>query len=326
MEVPDTIPGGIPPLSELLGWTIDYLIAGATHMEATADRWEDVFLSMWRDVHTVDWQGETAEAARLRLTSDKTQVSHGAEKLRAGANVARSGASDVLSAQNQLRYVIEDAHEAGFSVYEDCTAEDNAVGGGVARQAEAKQFATKIYSRARNLVGVDRQVSHRLNQTVGDIGNYFNFNEADNPTGRGPKIHLVDHKTSGDDASIRNSDDVRRRVDPLPPGKHPNVKVLDTPEEIRHLYEELTKNATSVPSGSYPGEWQVLEDGTKIGFRSDSKFGGPTTEIWYPGSKDSVDVHLRDRPEKETLGIGALIITLIAGLGSLATAPHLVGH
>lgn len=314
-------------MSELLGWTIDHLIAGATQMEATADRWETIFMSMSRDVHTVDWHGEAADAARLRLTSDKTQVSLGAEKLRAGANVARAGASDVLSAQNQLRYAIEDAQQAGFNVYDDCTVEDIDAGGGATRQAQAKELATKIYSRARHLVGVDKQVSHRLNQTVGDIGNYFNFDEADNPaTGRKPEVHLVDHKTGGDSGSIRNSDDVHRRVDLLPPGKNRRTKVVDTNEEIRLIYEQLTENATRIPSGTYTGEWQVLEDGTKIGYRPNSEFGGSTVDIWYPGENKPWGIHLRERPEKEPLSIGALIITLIAGLGSLATAPHLVGH
>ncbi|MEB3031297.1 hypothetical protein KV113_06965 [Mycolicibacter sp. MYC340] len=322
------MPGEIPPLSELLAWTTDHLIAGATDMDATADRWETVFIGMSKDLRSAGWEGESATGARIRIASDHTQVSEGAEKLRAGATVARSGASDVLSAQNRLRYAIEDANEAGFNVYENCTVEDTTGRGGAARHAQAEQFATDIYGRAKHLVAVDIQVSRRISQTTGDVGNYFNFHEEDGSGNRGkPKIHLVDHKTGGDDpSSIHNSDDVHRKVDPLPPGRHPNVKVLETSEQIRQLYDELTQNATPIPPGSYPGEWKVLEDGTKIGFRTDSKFGGPTTEVWYPGSKDSVDIHLRDRPAKEPISIGALIITLIAGLGSLATAPHLVGH
>ena len=94
--------------------------------------------------------------------------------------------------------------------------------------------------------------------------------------------------------SVHNSQDVHNIVDPLPPGEHPGVKVLPTPEQIRDLYNQLTQNATPLPPGSYgygQGEWAVLPDGTKIGYRPTSKFGGPTTEIWYPdGTK--TDVHL----------------------------------
>lgn len=94
--------------------------------------------------------------------------------------------------------------------------------------------------------------------------------------------------------SVHNSQDVHDIVDPLPPGEHPNVKVLPTPEQIRGLYDQLTQNATPLPTGGYGygrGEWAQLPDGTKIGYRPDSKFGGPTVEIWYPG-EPKVDVHL----------------------------------
>jgi hypothetical protein len=190
----------LPPLSELLAWTTDHLIDGSAYLEATADRWETIFTSMWQDVHTIDWEGQAADAARTRLTSDRTQVSGGSDKLRAGAKIARAGAPDVLSAQNRLRYAIEDAAGAGFVVYDDCTVEDTQVGGGADRQAQAAQFATEIYSRAKNLVGVDSHVSQRLNETVGDIGNYFNFDESDG-TGAGDAadehnngVQLVDHR------------------------------------------------------------------------------------------------------------------------------------
>jgi hypothetical protein len=186
MDLGGDISGGLPPLSELLAWTTHHLIDGATCMEGTADRWESIFTGMWQDVHTIDWQGETADATRARLTSDKNQVSGGAEKLRAGARVARPAASDVLSAQNRLRYAIEDAAEAGFNVYDDGSVEDTQVGGGADRQIQAQQFATTIYSRAKHLVGVDTHVSRRLNDTVGDIGNYFVFDEPDG-------VQLVDY-------------------------------------------------------------------------------------------------------------------------------------
>ncbi|WP_158019442.1 hypothetical protein [Mycolicibacter sinensis] len=70
-----------------------------------------------------------------------------------------------------------------------------------------------------------------------------------------------------------------------------------TPEQIRIFYENLTENATRVPGPpSYPGEWQVLEDGTRIAYRENSKFGGPTIEIQYPDG-EKVDIHLEERPK-----------------------------
>lgn len=96
--------------------------------------------------------------------------------------------------------------------------------------------------------------------------------------------------------SVHNSHDVHRIVDPLPPGRHPDVKTLPTPAEIRRLYEQLTENGKPLPPGTYNGEWAVLEDGTRIGYRPNSKWGGPTVEIWYPG-EPKVDVHLPEREE-----------------------------
>lgn len=97
--------------------------------------------------------------------------------------------------------------------------------------------------------------------------------------------------------SVRNSKDVHRIVDPLPPGKNPGVKTLPTPDEIRRLYEQLTENGKPIPSGTYPGERSLLEDGTEIKYRPTSKWGGPTVEIRYSDGT-SVDVHLPERAEK----------------------------
>lgn len=98
--------------------------------------------------------------------------------------------------------------------------------------------------------------------------------------------------------SVNNAKDVHAKVDPLPPGRQPHVKVLKTPEQIRLFYEQLTENATRVPGPpTYPGEWQVLEDGTRIAYRENSKFGGPTIEIQYPDGKN-VDIHMEERPKR----------------------------
>jgi hypothetical protein len=77
-----------------------------------------------------------------------------------------------------------------------------------------------------------------------------------------------------------------------------SVKVLPTAAAVEALYAELTRNGTSLPSGTYKGEWQVLPDGTKIGFRPDSKSGGPTVEIWNPDGSKMWDVHIGDPPKR----------------------------
>ncbi|UQX11726.1 hypothetical protein [Candidatus Mycobacterium methanotrophicum] len=102
---------------------------------------------------------------------------------------------------------------------------------------------------------------------------------------------------------MQNAQDVHKIVDPLPPGEHKGVHVLPTPQQIGDLYDQLTENATQIPSGNYGkglGKWAVLDDGTKIGLRPDSKWGGPTVEIWDPGDRiPSVSVHLPERSTPE---------------------------
>jgi hypothetical protein len=97
---------------------------------------------------------------------------------------------------------------------------------------------------------------------------------------------------------VQNAQDVHKIVDPLPPGENKGVKVLPTPQQIEDLYNQLTENATPLPPGTYGkglGKWASLPDGTRIGYRPTSEWGGPTVEIWYPDGK-KVDVHLPERP------------------------------
>lgn len=94
--------------------------------------------------------------------------------------------------------------------------------------------------------------------------------------------------------SVQNAQDVHNIVDPLPPGERKGVKVLPTPEQIANLYNQLTQNATPLPTGTYGkgfGKWASLPDGTRIGYRPESESGGPTVEIWYPDGRET-DVHL----------------------------------
>lgn len=99
--------------------------------------------------------------------------------------------------------------------------------------------------------------------------------------------------------SVHNADDVHSRVDPLPPGRNPKIsKQLNTPAEIWELYRELTENATPLPlKPGYKGEWQILEDGTRIGIRTESGSGGVTIDIVYPdGEKMKVHLPMEKRP------------------------------
>jgi RHS repeat-associated protein len=64
----------------------------------------------------------------------------------------------------------------------------------------------------------------------------------------------------------------------LEPGNNPGVYVVDSPEELQQIYDELSSGGKPV-SSSYPGEEVQLADGTRVGIREASKTGGPTIDI-----------------------------------------------
>jgi hypothetical protein len=75
-------------------------------------------------------------------------------------------------------------------------------------------------------------------------------------------------------------------------GASPKVREVDSPQEVRGIYEEITTGSEPVEDvGSYKGEKRRLPDGTEIGVRDESKSGGVTIDITSPkGTR--VKVHL----------------------------------
>ena len=85
----------------------------------TADQWEDVFLQMRNQSHSLPWRGAGGDALRQRISADLSVVSGKADKLRQAAGIARNGASDINAAQRSALYAVADAQNAGFDVGED---------------------------------------------------------------------------------------------------------------------------------------------------------------------------------------------------------------
>jgi hypothetical protein len=128
---------------------------------------------MWQDLHTVDWQGEAADAERARAGADKDKVRPVAADLRVGARIAREGASNELVAQSSLRYAVEDAWDAGCNVYDDYTVKDAGTAVTVeeqaARQAQAEALAGNIRHQAVRLVSLDQQIGERITATTASV-------------------------------------------------------------------------------------------------------------------------------------------------------------
>jgi hypothetical protein len=161
---------GSPTLSELLSWSTEHLIEGADYWNRTADRWDSAFAEVEQQIRASEWAGSGFDAATGRAYIDKVKVANTAEGLRGGASIAWQGASDISAAINRLRYVVEDAHDAGFDVYDDFTVTSRRTDTTAAQRARAESFAADIRYRAAQLVACDQQIGSRITTAVGHIG------------------------------------------------------------------------------------------------------------------------------------------------------------
>lgn len=183
-------------LSQIRAWSTDHLTNAAGYWTQTADRWEDTFLTMRNQSHAIAWQGAGGDALRQRTGADLTLVSGKADQLRQTAGIARSGASDITSAKQRVLYAVEDAQNAGFTVGEDLSVSYTDRGGTAAeqaaRQAQAEQMASEIWSRAAQLEAADAKIAGQLTGTAQGFASAPTA-----PASGGSGIQLVDFKQDG---------------------------------------------------------------------------------------------------------------------------------
>lgn len=184
-------------LSQIRSWSTEHLTNAAGYWTQTADHWEDAFLTMRNQSQSVTWHGAGGDALRRRTGADLSLVSDKADQLRQAAGIARNGASDISSAKQRVLYAVEDAQNAGFDVGEDLSVSYADHGGTAAeqaaRQAQAEQMASEIWSRAAQLEGADAKVAGQLTGSV----NGFAASAPTAPTQGGNGIQLVDFKQDG---------------------------------------------------------------------------------------------------------------------------------
>ncbi|VBA54959.1 hypothetical protein LAUMK142_04885 [Mycobacterium pseudokansasii] len=75
-------------LSQVRAWSTEHLIEAAGYWTKTADQWEDVFLRMRNQSHTLVWEGAGGDALRQRTGADFAVVSAKAEQLRQASKIA----------------------------------------------------------------------------------------------------------------------------------------------------------------------------------------------------------------------------------------------
>lgn len=178
-------------LSQIRGWSTAHLTDAAGYWSQTADRWDDTFLTMRNQSQSIPWKGAGGDALRQRTGADYTFVSGKAAELRQAAGIARSGASDISVAKQRALHAVEDAQTAGFDVGEDLSVSYTDHGGTVAeqaaRQAQAEQMASEIWTRAAALEGADGKVAGQLTAATAGLSD-LNFPPAHNGSG----VELVD--------------------------------------------------------------------------------------------------------------------------------------
>jgi hypothetical protein len=150
----DAATGSFPSLSELVSWPTEHLTEAADYWAVAGNRWYEVFNQIWRDSLSVDWRGNGAEALRTRTHADNIKVGGSVDQLHEAATTARAGASDLYAARSRVRYVVEDARDAGFDVSEDLSVTDLSAGGSpaarAARQAQVKHSPATSVSAPGN--------------------------------------------------------------------------------------------------------------------------------------------------------------------------------
>ena len=162
-------------LSQIRAWSTQHLTDAAAYWTQTADRWEDAFLTMRNESHSIAWKGAGGDALRQRTTADLSVVTGKADLLRQAARIACSGASDISAAQRSVLNAVADAQSAGFDVGEDLSVSYADHGGTAAqqaaRQAQAEQMASEIWSRAKQLDGTESKVAGQLTAATAGLGN-----------------------------------------------------------------------------------------------------------------------------------------------------------
>ena len=112
----------LPGLSQINAWDTAHLGAAAASWTTTAETWEDAFTTVYRQAPFpggTAWEGDAADAAVLRVGSDRLTVLGAVDALHDAASVARSGASDIQAARQVVIAAVREAQAAGFTVGAD---------------------------------------------------------------------------------------------------------------------------------------------------------------------------------------------------------------
>jgi hypothetical protein len=195
----------LPGLSQIHAWDTEHLEAAATHWTTTAHTWEDAFTKVYQEAQCpggTPWDGEAADAAVLRVGTDRLQVLGAVDSLHTAASVARNGASELQAAKQLALEAVAQAQASGFTVGEDLSVTSPPISAlpavQVARQAQAQALAANIRSRAAALAGLDQQVAGQITTATAGLSG-IQFGQSPILPGQPPKngrgpVQSVDYR------------------------------------------------------------------------------------------------------------------------------------
>jgi hypothetical protein len=159
----------LPSLSQIRAWDTYHLADAATDWRTAADHWEETFSHVAHQMPApggIPWEGNGAEAAQLRASTDLVKVRGLADSVRSASTVAANGADEIYAARQSVLYAVEDAEGAGFTVGEDLSVTSRHPGGPpavqAARQAQAAAFAADIRGKAAAMTATDQEVAAKV--------------------------------------------------------------------------------------------------------------------------------------------------------------------
>jgi len=290
-----------PSLSQLLAWSTEHLTEAADFWTSAGDRCYYVANQVWRDSLAVDWQGVAADALRSDTHADMLTTSAVADQLHAAGKVARRGASDLSAAHSRIRYAVDDARAADFTVTEDLSVTDRLTAESpaqrTARQVQAHAFAMDIRQRAMQLVGLDEEVAGKIITAVAGIRTAFPQNTIAGAPPKSNLVRAVDWKQ--DPAPVPppslGADDIRRVLEKLPRGNKSDIREVRSQEDLDNLWKWMRAQGVerSEGYGKLPGEMRQLPDGTIVGRREAAgSTKMPALDIRVPDGGGYLKVHI----------------------------------
>ncbi len=167
---------GVPSLSQLQGWTPDYLTEAADHWKRSAVIWSEAYDDAFREVQSPGgtyWTGAGADAAAQRVGADRTRVAGAVDDLHAAATAARAAADALAAARSNVLNAVAAAEADGFTIGEDYSVRSVQRGlspaDAAARKALAETHAATIRSEVFALAALDKGAAASITETASGL-------------------------------------------------------------------------------------------------------------------------------------------------------------